>query len=55
MTQSSLLGRGFLVSAGKRDWQFGTQGIDAIASASEEGEERSVIEKISARIDGLIK
>ncbi|KPL18328.1 MAG: hypothetical protein AMJ92_08535 [candidate division Zixibacteria bacterium SM23_81] len=43
------------ITAGKRDWQFSAEGIDAITSASEEGEERSVIEKISARIDGLIK
>ena len=43
------------ITAGKSDWQFSTEGIDAITSASEEGEEGPVIEKISVRIDDLIK
>jgi hypothetical protein len=43
------------ITAGKRDWQFSAEGIDAITSASEEGEGGPVIEKISTRIDGLIK
>jgi hypothetical protein len=43
------------ITAGDPDWQFSTQGIDAITSASEKGKEEQVIEKISARIDDLIK
>ena len=43
------------ITAGDPDWQFSTQGIDAITSASEKGKEGQVIEKISVRIDDLIK
>jgi hypothetical protein len=42
------------ITAGDPDWTFSTQGIDAITSASEMARKEEVIERISARIDGLI-
>ena len=42
------------ITAGNPDWRYSYEGIDAITSASEEGKETEVIERISARIDALI-
>ncbi len=43
------------ITAGDPDWRYSYEGIDAITSASEEGKEAEVIERISARIDSLVR
>jgi hypothetical protein len=43
------------LTAGKPDWKYSYEGIDAITSASEDGKEVEVIDQISARMNKLVR
>ncbi|MFC1683288.1 hypothetical protein ACFL0G_03685 [Candidatus Zixiibacteriota bacterium] len=43
------------ITAGKEDWQFSAEGIDAITAASEVGRAGEVLEQIAERIDWLVE